>query len=214
MADFAAECDLTSRVPAATGPAAAGILAAAQAAVLAYLNFDPRATRATEYYDGTGTFFLPLRRPTTAALIESVTEYDPWADADAEGTELEAGTDFVLRSPLVLERLGRTWPVRWERPPGRLAAGLETAKRAIAVDYTAAGDAALLALCKEATLTQAAALWLARPNGFGVQQSESVDGYAMSFAPLALGGNVAPLLLSPVAQVLLGPHRRRAIGGL
>ena len=42
MADLASVCDLTDRCPTATGAGASATLAAAQAAVLAYLNYDPR----------------------------------------------------------------------------------------------------------------------------------------------------------------------------
>jgi hypothetical protein len=213
VANFATECDLTARVPAATGRAAAAVLAAAQASVIAFLNYDPRPVRATEWYDGTGTFFLALKRPTAADLIESVTEFTPWAAGDA-GTVLTADADYVLRSPFVLERINRTWPTRYERPPGRLASNQETAKRAVSVDYTASGDAGLLGVCKEATLEIATTIWRVRPAGFGFQTSESVDGYSQSFTPFQLGGAVTPALVSPTAQLLLKPFRRPAIGGL
>ena len=218
MADLAFVCDLTDRCPSATGAGAAATLAAAQAAVLGYLNYDPRPVAVTEWYDGTGTFFLALAKPTTSALITEVTEFYPWSGDGGSGTVLVAGEDYVLRSPFVLERLGQTWPVRWERPPGRLAFNQETGKRQVKVEYSASGDTALLGVMKEATLLTAATLWNSRRAGFGFQTSESVDGYSQSFTPFALGssasGSAAPVLVSPAAQMMLKPFRRPALGGL
>jgi len=218
MADLASVCDLTDRVPAATGAGASATLAAAQAAVLAYLNYDPRPVAVTEWYDGTGTYFLPLSKPTTAALITAVTEFHPWSGDGGSGTALVADEDYVLRSPFVLERLGQTWPVRWERPPGRLAFNQETGKRQISVTMTPSADPGLMGVLKEATLLTAATLWNSRRAGFGFQTSESVDGYSQSFTPFSLGGSAsgsgAPVLVSPAAQLLLRPFRRPAIGGL
>ena len=213
MADFATTCELTARAPTADGSAAAATLSAAQAAVLAYLGYDPRAVRAVEHYDGTGTPFLAVRRP--VGTIHSLYEQSSGVfDPDDPGTLLAEGEDFAVRSSFVLERIGRAWPVQFDRPPGRLAFNQNPARRCVTIDMTASGDPGLLGVCKEATLSTAAALWSARPSGMGVQLGESVDGVSVTFAQLQLGSGVAQGMRSPVAQMMLRPFRRPAIGGL
>ncbi len=115
-------------------------------------DFVYRAT-VTEYYDGSGTPNLCLRRtPVPADGIVSLNrDYtgNAGTTSGAFGTDtlLVAGSDYYLETDSlygdgmsyagIVKRIDGVWPLRQRRPYGRLAAGLEALPGCIKVVYAA-----------------------------------------------------------------------------
>lgn len=194
------------------------VLTAASAAVRRFLNYDPAAFAGTEFLSGYGTRVLYLGRPDVTAVTRvSIARdgflgggYDP-AFFTAAG-DLAAGTDYALVGD-ALERLnGRTWPAAWWRRPESLAPEPGSGQGNILVTYTAGNDPDLLAVCAQATLLEAAAIWLGR-YGTGLVQGASVDGVSVTLGQYVGRPKGLPLgLANPLAAQMLGPFRRIAIG--
>lgn len=181
-----------------------------------FIGFDPWPKQTTEFYDGTGSTFLPLLRKPVQS-VDSV-----WVDVTANGGVVNSFTDaqsllvpnvgYTVRydpfRAATLVRVNNVWPQRYERRAGNLASILYENPGCIRVLYTAGEVSPLF---EQAAITECKAIYSMRANGLGALMSESIGGRSISLtAQTELLGNQQQKFASPLAQLLLGDYQRVA----
>lgn len=154
----------------------------------------------TEYYDGTGTPHLHLKRfpvsvssGITSVKLDWSGNYGTTSDSFASGTALTSGEDYALvpdgtslmgdgNCSGILYRIGGVWPLRVRRSYGRLAGGLEGLPGCIQVVY-AGGFQLMPRSLKEAVWDVATYMHLKSTSG-RLAMSESGEGYSVAYAPI------------------------------
>ncbi len=173
----------------------------------------------TEYYDGTGTDKLLLARwpflPANVAVSVDIGGYYGQASGSfAASTALTLGTDFIVPiTPTwgdgqnhsgIIKRIGTTWPLRASRPHGNLSYRPEPLPGCIKVTYTA-GYSLIPHPVKEAVWNLTS--MKAQTSTYGrLAQSESGEGYSVSYGDMDDGGS-----LPPTIRNLLASYRRLLI---
>lgn len=189
-----------------------GLLLASEYAIARYLGYDPSPAITTEYYDGNGTPYLPLRRTPVQAIssvyLDDTAEFNA-TGAFASATLLTLGTDYTTSiddfGNCKIIRMRSVWPLRYERQTGRLSALLHENPGCIKVTYTAGEINPVIAA---AGLAEAKAMWSMRANGIGSMLSESLDGRSISLTQLNLNGGRTPRFVSGLAEMMLSSLRR------
>lgn len=189
-----------------------GLLMAVEASIARFLGFDPSPATTTEFYDGNGTPYLPLRRTpvqTVSSVYLDETAVFSSTGAFASSTLLTLGTDYTVAIDAFgngqIVRTRSIWPLRYERQTGRLSPLLHENPGCIKVTYTAGEINPIIAA---AGLSEAKAMWSMRANGIGAMMSESLDGRSISLTQLNLNGGKTPRFVSGLAEMMLSPLRR------
>jgi len=189
------------------------ILDGVDAAIQAYLGFDPTEVDITEYLSTRGEIDTPLRRHPVSSVTtvheDTTGRFGQNPDGSfATATLLVEGTDYTWTANGILSRVNARWPLDWERGVNRLADTQAFARGCVRVVYVV-DSSRVMAAAKEAGLMEGAARWAAR-SGLGAVMSESVDSYSVTISPMQHLNKAAgvPQFISPLAEVILQPFRR------
>jgi hypothetical protein len=182
-----------------------------------YCNRDfPYRASATEYYDGTGTPQLRLKR-TPVASIASI--YEDWqgnygytSGAFPSSSLLTSGENYALRldSPFndglsysgIVQRIGGVWPYRKRRSTDMLSYNKEPLPGCLKVTYS--GGFQLMPHSLKRAVWDRCTLLAERAMSGRLLQSESGEGYSYS-----IGDNSQASLES--IEAALAPFRRYVI---
>lgn len=192
---------------------------AAEVQIQTFLGFDPTYSgTTTRFFTGDGTSVLNLGN--NVASVTNVWEnvfgyFGVPTDAFDSESLLTDGIDYALnteggRINGLLLRLNGVWLYQFTVPPTRLSFQNSPCLGCVKVTYLMSSP--LTYAITTAGYMLAAAMWAARFNGMGTANSASLDGASYSINPFAGGwGTDRPQLISPVAETILQPYKRRAI---
>lgn len=200
---------------AATAPAAA-----ADAAVKAYLGWDPEVSAYTDYLNPAGGADLLLLSAPPGCPVTVTGVWEDHARAFGGDTLLVSGEDYVQEYDGAfrtwrLRRIGRNWPYEVRRAPGRLAHTLHPEVGVVKVTYTVEVTRPL-AVARTAALMEGMAVYnlQAVGLGLGVVRSDGMDGASVTVDGGRASGrkaNSADGFVSPFPAGQLDPFRRTGV---
>lgn len=190
------------------------ILDGVDAAIQAYLGFDPGEVDIVEYLSTRGEIDTPLRRHPVSSVTtvheDRTGRFGQNPDgAFATATLLVEGTDYTWTANGLLSRVNARWPLDWERGVNRLADTQAFARGCVKVVYVV-DNSKVMAAAKQAGLLEGAAHWFSL-KGTGQILTDGMDGASVSVSVpphLTAGRDGLPKFLSPMTELILQPFRR------
>lgn len=189
-----------------------------EAAIRAYLGFDPTVTEITEYLDTRGTQTITLRRwPVTeigAVYLDEYGNYGQGDDPFPATSELEQGTDYLWAQDMgrragVLRRVNSLWPFRYTRQPNQLWGTQSICPGCVKAEYTI-DNTDVLAAATEAGYFELLARSSMQLNAMGAVMSDSMNGAQVTVSPYnrnTARPDAADGFASPLVAGLLSPFR-------